>query len=123
MKYKILKSIAHNLFHTFVIFMNYVDDGYVIDDLRQLARKANGARLIIPWIPDSKAQTDLPQRFLKSIEDYKVQLSKHFQESGANIETVREFRTEIFLKSNKKIAVEAYLVDDRGKEYSNNVSF
>ena len=29
MKYKVLKSIAHNFSHQFVSSTNYVDDGYV----------------------------------------------------------------------------------------------
>ena len=103
--------------------MNYVDDGYVIDDLRQLARQANGERVSIHWIPDSKSQAPLPPRVLKSIASYKAWLPDHVQRSGANIEAIREFRTDIFLKPNKQIAVEAHLVDDRGKEHVCNVLF
>lgn len=40
MKYKVLKSIAHNLSHSFVSYTNYFDDGYVVDDLLLLARSA-----------------------------------------------------------------------------------
>ncbi len=47
MKYHVLKSIAHSFSHSFVSFTNYVDDGYVIDDFRQLARNANGERVSI----------------------------------------------------------------------------
>ena len=121
MKYSVLKSVAHNFSHSFVSLMNYVDDGYVIDDLRQLARQANGERISIHWIPDSQCQSPLPQRVLKSIANYKAWLPEHINNSGANIEAIREFRTDIFLKPNKQIAVEAYLLDDRGKEYSCSV--
>ena len=103
--------------------MNYVDDGYVIDDLRQLARNANGERISIYWIPDSKIQKPLPERVLKSIAGYKAWLPKHFENSGASLEAVREFHTDIFLRPNKQIAVEARLVDDRGKEHICNVYF
>ncbi len=123
MKYSVLKSVAHNFSHSFVSFMNYVEDGYVIDDLRQLARQANGERISIHWIPDSKAQARLPQRVLKSIANYKAWLPDLVQRSGANIEAIREFRTDIFLKPNKQIAVEAHLIDDRGKEHVCNVLF
>ena len=103
--------------------MNYVDDGYVIDDLRQLARQANGERISIHWIPDTKQQGPLPQRVLKSIANHKAWLPKHVHNSGASVEVIREFRTDIFLKPNKGIAVEAYLLDDRGKEHICSVSF
>jgi hypothetical protein len=103
--------------------MNYVDDGYVIDDLRQLARQANGERISIRWIPDSERQMSLPPRVLKSIARYKEWLPDLVSSSGASIEAIREFRTDIFLKPSKQIAVEAHLVDDRGKEHICNVMF
>jgi hypothetical protein len=123
MKYRILKSIAHNFSHSFVSFMNYVDDGHVIDDLRQLARQANGERISIHWIPDSERQVPLPERVLKSIANYKAWLPDLVSSSGASVEAIREFRTDIFLKPSKQIAVEAYLLDDRGKEHVCKVSF
>jgi hypothetical protein len=123
MKYRVLKSIAHNFSHSFVSYMNYVDEGYVIDDLRQLAREANGERISIHWIPDSRHQASLPQRVLKSIINYKARLPDFIHSSGAHIEAIREFRTDIFLKPGKQIAVEAYLLDNRGKEHICNVSF
>jgi hypothetical protein len=123
MKYRVLTSIAHNFSHSFLSFTNYVDDGYVIDDLRQLARKADGERVSIYWIPDAKAQAPLPDRVLKSIAIYKTWLPDHIRNSGANIESILELRTDIFLKANKQIVAEAYLLDDRGKEHVCSVSF
>src|SRR5215218_2704826 len=123
MKYSVLKSVAHNFSHSFVSFTNYVDDGYVIDDLRQLARQANGERVSIHWIPDSAGQPPLPDRVLKSIAGYKATLPDHVRRSGASVEAIREFRTDIFLKPNKQIAVEAHLIDDRGKEHVCRVLF
>jgi hypothetical protein len=123
MKYKILKSVAHNFSHSFVSYMNYVDDGYVIDDLLQLAREANGMRVSIHWLPNSASQQLLTPRVLKSIADHKEWLPKHIKNSGASIEVIREFRTDIFLKPNKQVAVEAYLLDDRGREHICNVLF
>lgn len=123
MKYKVLKSIAHNFSHSFVSYTNYFDDGHVIDDLLQLAREANGERISIQWIPDSPIQKDFPPRVIKSIAHYREWLPRHVQSAGASVEAIREFRTDIFLKPSKQIAVEAYLVDDRGMEHICNVSF
>lgn len=123
MKYKILKSVAHNFSHSFVSYMNYVDDGYVVDDLVRLARKANGERISIHWIPDSESQQVLTPRVLKSIAHHRERLPKHIENSGAHIAMIREFRTDIFLKTNKQVAVQAYLVDDRGKKHVCDVLF
>jgi hypothetical protein len=103
MKYKILKSAAHNFSHSFVSYTNYVDDGYVIDDLLQLARNAGAERIRIQWLPDSAIPTSLPPRVQKSIASNKERLAKHFMDSGVDIDRVREFRTEIFLKPNSKL--------------------
>lgn len=123
MKHKVLKSIAHNFSHSFVSYMNYFDDGHVVDDLLQLARKANGERISIQWIPDSPIAKAFPPRVVKSITHYRNWLPTHVQNAGASFEAIREFRTDIFLKANKQVAVEAYLLDDRGKAYVCNVSF
>jgi hypothetical protein len=122
-KYKILKSVAHNFSHSFVSYMNYVDDGYIRDDLLQLVRKANGERIIIHWIPETASPQGLTPRVLKSIASFKEWLPKHFQNSGASIDVIREFRTDIFLKRNKRVGVEAYLVDDRAKQHVSDVRF
>jgi len=116
-KYKALKSIAHNFTHSFVSFNNYVDDGYVIDDLRQLARQANGGRVRIVWIPEQTSNETLSPRILKSVGYYKAGLEKFVHTAGADISVIREFRTEVYLKPNKQIAVEGHIVDNRGRTY------
>jgi len=121
MKYRILKSVAHNFSHSFVSYMNYFDDGHVIDDLLPVIRETG--RLSICWIPDTQPPEGLTPRTLKSIAHYKSWLPRHVASAGAEFEAIREFRTEVFLKPNKQIAVEAHLIDDRGKEHVANVIF
>jgi hypothetical protein len=123
MKYKILKSIAHNFSHSFVSYMNYFDDGHVVDDLLQLARQANGERIRVQWIPELPITDAWSPRIQKSIAHYRSWLPRHITNSGACIDAIHEFRTDIFLKPNKQIAVEAYLLDDRGKEHIAQVFF
>jgi hypothetical protein len=123
MKYKVLKSIAHNFSHSFMSGMNYVDDGHVIDDLLRLVRAAEGQRISIQWIPDSIPARAFPARVAKSIALYKEWLPKHIKRAGGSIDSIREFRTDIFMKRNKQIAAEAHLVDDRGKQYACRVLF
>jgi hypothetical protein len=121
MKYKVLKSMARNFSHSFVSYNNYVDGDYVIEDLRKLARAADGKRVSINWIPGYNDPVLLPERVLKSIAYYKAALPRHISSSGVHIESIREFRTNIFLKPNKQIAIEAYLLDDKGKEHVSNI--
>jgi hypothetical protein len=123
MKYKILKSIAHNFSHSFLSGMNYVDDGHVVEDLLKLVREADGQRFSIQWIPDSIPERAFPARVAKSIALYREWLPKHIERAGGSIEYIREFRTEIFVKRNKQMAAEAHLIDDRGKQYVCRVLF
>jgi phosphoribosylglycinamide formyltransferase-1 len=116
-KYKVLKSIAHNLSHSFVSFMNYVDDGYVIDDLRQIVREIEGHRLSIYWIGRDNHDPSLTPRILESIRHYQQELLRMVHNSGALIVSIKEFRTDIYLKKNHQMAVEGVLTDDRGRTY------
>ena len=118
-KYKVLKSIAHNLSHSFVSFTNYVEDGYVIDDLREIVRK--GSRVSIHWVNGGKQHPDLTPRVLKSIQFYKQALLRMVHEADTLMSSITEFRTDIYLKSNRQIAVEGVLVDDRGRTYTTPV--
>ncbi len=116
-RYKVLKSIAHNMSHSFVSFTNYVDDGYVIDDLRELVRTVEGNRITIDWVPGSHQHPKLTPRIIKSIEYYKQLLMRMVHSMGALMTTIREFRTEVYLLRNRQIAVDGVLVDDRGRVY------
>lgn len=123
MKYKVLKSITHNFAHAFVSSMNYVDAGHVVDDLRQLARNAKGERVTIQWVPDSPPDKHLPSRVQKSIGYYKEWLPQFVEREGGSLETIREFKTAVFLKANRQAVIEAHLIDDRGKKYIYTVLF
>lgn len=98
-------------------FTNYCDDGFVIDDLKNQVRKTDGERLMIIWIPDQAPPAGLSSRVLKSIEYYKADFPKLVQACGAEISMIQDFSTQIYLKPNKQIAVEAHIVDDRGRAY------
>lgn len=121
MKYRILKSVAHNFSHSFMSYENYFDEDYVVEDLLRIVR--NTGRVSICWIPDSEPPAGLTARILKSIAHYKSWLPKHVANAGADLAAIREFRTEIFLKRNNQIAAEGHLIDDRGKEHVANVIF
>ena len=117
MKYKILKSIAHNFSHAFV------SCGVAVSPLLRLAREADGERIRIQWIPEAPSESTWPARTTETIARFKTWLPKHIEASGAEVERIRELRTDIFLKRNKQMAVEAYILDDRGKEHVCNVLF
>lgn len=123
MNYKVLKSIAHNFSHSFLSGTNYVDDGFVPDDILQLVREAEDHRVSIQWIPDSIPEKAFPARVAKSIALHKEWLPNQIERAGGSLESIREFRTDIFMKRNRQIVAEAHLIDDRGRKYVCKVLF
>jgi len=114
-KYKTLKSVAHNLSHSFVSYMNYVDEGHVIDDIREIVR--DKGRLSINWIGKTDQDPSLTPRIVESIKSYRPQLLRMVHASGALLSSIKEFRTDIYLLKNHQIAVDGILTDDRGRTY------
>lgn len=116
-KYKVLKSIAHNHSESFVGFNNYVDNGYVIDDLRNVIRELDNEILSVYWIPQREQSKLLTRRILQSIEYWSASFPDLVKNSGGSMDNIREYQTDFYLKPSKQIAIEARIVDDRGREY------
>lgn len=124
MKYKNLKSFAHNFTHSFVSYENYIDGEYVIEDLKKAARELNGEVLSIYWIPDDgPINYKLSKRVFASLRYYREWLPKLAGQHEIDLRTIKELRTDIFRKSNQQLKVLAKLTDDRGKEYEQSVQF
>lgn len=116
-KYKVLKAFAHNFSHSFVSFTNYVDDGYVIDDLRNIVRNRKDHRISIDWIPSTEIDPELTPRIQKSVQSYRHSLIRDIHNLGGLMSSVQAFRTEIYLFRNRQLAVQGILTDDRGRTY------
>jgi hypothetical protein len=124
MKYKNLKSFAHNFTHSFVSYENYIDGEYVIEELRKVARELNGEVLSIYWIPDNgPINIKLPKRALASLRSYREWLPKLADQHEVDLFSITELRTDIFKKSNQQLEVLARLRDNQGKEYEQSINF
>ena len=124
MKYKNLKSFAHNFTHSFVSYENYIDGEYVIEELRKVARELNGEVLSIYWVPDNgPINIKLSKRALASLRSYREWLPKLADQHEVDLCTIIELRTDIFKKSNQQLEVLARLRDDQGKEYEQSIKF
>ena len=119
MKYKNIRSFAHNFTHSFISWENNVGGCLVIEDLKTIARGlSSGQRLVINWIPES-SRTDLvfSPAVIKSIGYYRNWLPEHASHHDVDLACIRALRTEIYQKPNHQLAVESVAIDDRGKEY------
>ncbi len=122
MKLKNIKSLSHNLSHSYVSFENYVDGEFVFKELRELAVKANGEKVSIYWLyPENKVVPLFNHRITKSIEYYKEWLPKLLVQHELEASVIEELRTDIYLAANRQLEVQAYARDINGKEYVKNI--
>jgi len=124
MKYKNLKSFAHNFTHSFVSGVNRVEDEYVIEDLCKVARELSGEVLSIYWIPgNGPVSNKLSKTVLESLGYYWEWLPKLAAQHAVELGAIKEMRTDIYRKPNHQIEVMSRLEDDRGKKYQQVVKF
>jgi hypothetical protein len=118
MKYKLIRSMAHNWSHSFMSGINYVDDAFVFEDVYRLARARSGEKVIINWIPaGGEATRDLPPRVHKCIEAYRAGLAEHLRRHHVDASALKTFRTEVYVAEDFRMYVRAFVIDDRDKEH------
>ena len=119
MKFKNIRSMAHNWTHSFMSGMNYVDGDYVFEDLHQLARQRRGEKVTITWVPEIPEELSLlTPRVRESIRYYRKALRMHFIKHDITPSAITEMRTEVYVAENHRMYVRAYTVDSRGKEHA-----
>ena len=122
MKLKNIKSLSHNLSHSYVSFENYVDGEFVFKELKEMAHKANGEKVSIYWLyPNNKVVPIFSERISKSIKFYKEWLPRLLSQHELSSSAIEELRTDIFIAPNKQLEVQAYARDINGKEYVKNI--
>ena len=113
--------MSHNFTHSFVSLMNYVDDGYVYEDIFKIAKKREGEVVSVQWMPKIGYEVgEFNTRIVKSIKLNQDWLPKHFERHNVEEAMISEMRTDVVFK-NGVFKVIAYLKDSRGKEYESNV--
>jgi hypothetical protein len=117
-KYKLIKSMAHNWTHSFMSGMNYVDDDYVFEDMYQLARDQRGHRITVTWIPERPEELfRLTPRIRESLRHYRKALPEHLRRHQIDPAAISEMRTEVYVGENHRMYVRSYVLDNRGKEH------
>jgi hypothetical protein len=110
--------MAHNWSHSFMSGMNYVDDGFVFEDVYELARTRRGAKVVINWIPATSEELFcLSPRVRKCVLAYRQGLEVHLQRHSIDAAALLAFRTEVYVEENFRMRVRSYVLDDRNKEH------
>jgi len=134
-KYTVLKSVAHNLGHSYLSLMNYVDGDYIVEHLFRQARETGQARVEI----DVLAGTIAPEAFqtpvlTESVIRERTWFGRLVQSGGAALDMVSAVRMEIVFDFEATrpspnvpgLELAAYrcmveIVDDRGRQHVANV--
>jgi hypothetical protein len=112
MKYKNICAAIHNLGHSFVGLTNYVDDGYVVDDLWGII--GGGHDITIDWlnrtfIPESQ----ITPRIQKSIDFYAAGLSDQLRSQDVDPACIKALEFHWPARGRRYMRA----VDDHGKDH------
>ncbi len=117
MKYKNIYAAIHNLGHSFLGLTNYVDDGYVIDELSDIA--TGGHDIKIDWLKRTFApETEVTPRIQKSVDFYAAGLPDHLRSQDVDPACISALEFHWPARGRRYMRA----LDDRGKEYRINVA-
>ena len=112
MKYKHIHSAIHNFGHSFTSLMNYVDGGYVIDELADM--HAQGLDIEVDWLSGSfKPAAFVSGRIRSSIGYWKDRLPNHLRRHEIEPAAL----TQLLFVWPAREGKQMLAVDDRGKSY------
>lgn len=121
MGYKRIDSAIHNIAHSFVSLMNYVDDAYIIDLLPKLLRETPGHEIRFSLFDRTiTPQRDFDAAFLKSIGYYRNRITAHLASENVDRNILRSLDFIVFADTAGPIC-RAEAVDDRGVTHSVSV--
>lgn len=130
--HKVLKSVAHNLGHSFLSLMNYGLDDYVVEHLFRAARAANKPHVRIDLLNGIVEPPELRKHVIQeAVTRYRAWLPDLALSQGSSPEFVRSAVLEVRFNFTKappyrfilQLTAPVYeatvrIVDDRGKEYA-----
>ena len=112
MKYKNIYSVIHNLGHSFLSLMNYVDGIYVIDDLSDINSK--GHDIEIDWFNEIfTPEQEATPAIITSINQYVANLKNHLHSQNVDVDRLTSLKLFCPARGSRSICAE----DDRGKIY------
>jgi hypothetical protein len=118
MKYKNIISAIHNFGHSFSSYENYVDEDFVIDELRNIHRK--GYDISVNWLTREFEPSELlSERIKKSIGYWADSLDEHLAKHNIESSALKSIEFKWPEKENHYIVA----VDDRGIEHKKEIKY
>ena len=118
MKYKNIISAIHNFGHSFSSYENYVDDDFVIDELRNIRRK--GYDISVNWLTREFEPSQLQsERITKSIDYWADSLDEHLAKHNIESSAIKSLVFKWPVKTIHYIVA----VDDRDIEHKKVIKY
>jgi hypothetical protein len=135
-RYKVLRSVAHNIGHSFTSLMNYAGDDYVMGHILRLARLTGRDTLTLDLVAGNATPVELLQ---EPISEIPAQYARFFWNlvdrhgsdrtyvKAATLTLHYDIHTQRPLHRNPKIMESPYtcdvrITDDRGRAHSSHFS-
>jgi len=115
--------MAHNHSHSFVSYMNQVDDVWIIEEIRRIFGEIDDRTITVTWLPEQGCSIDPSPTLRKSIVYWGDHLPKHITSHQVSTDIIQSFVTQFSITVQRGIRVDSILVDDRGCEYKQGVSW
>lgn len=121
-KYKVLKSIAHNLAHSYFSLMNYIDDDYVLEHLFKVCKETGVYKFTIDVINmEIEPGFFMTETINKTLPGLKDRAEKLLQPEQFTLNEMTSFKLHIKYYNNRVYDLMSVIVDDMGKEHSATV--
>lgn len=116
MKYKNIDSAIHNLGHSFMSAMNYVDGDYVMDEVFALVRRDPHELWINFSSGEISPRGEYSARLLTAVAQYRADLPRHLRSQNVDPAAVRNVTLHHRLTRRGHESVMT-ATDDRGVEH------
>jgi hypothetical protein len=121
MPYRHIGALIHNWSHSFLSLMNYVDDGYAIDDLAEFLKRGSTQEVVIdPLSRALQPATARTPRLMKSLDYWADSLPQLMENHNVLPRELVSFTLRV-TRVGGGLRGTAHAVDDRGKEYAKPV--
>ena len=130
-KYKVLKSVAHNIGHSFTSLMNYAGDDYVMGHILRFARSTGSNTLTIDFVKREAGPSELLAAPISEVPAHYIErFWDLIQRHGSDPSLVKS--ASLVLRYNlgtqwphprfpqfseSPYACDVQITDDRGKDY------
>ena len=130
-KYKVLKSVAHNIGHSFTSLMNYAGDDYVMGHVLRFARRTGCDTLTIDFVKREAGPSELLAAPISEVPTYYIErfwdlIRRHGSDPSLVKSASLVLRYNLETRwphpgapqfSESAYACDVHITDDRGKDY------